>query len=156
MPKLSYTWNRVTAGDIISFRYKEKESKNESRLQTILVLNPKMRVVRKDATKTHHLIGLKLQERGNVPTIKSRPQLVNLLEQIGQIEVVSGNDYIYRINILSTDTQGARQSTYKQIKSIIRNNSIYRTYDYKQAIKSQVFLEPIDLSKKVREALIED
>ena len=43
MPKQIYSWNRVKAGDIISFRY---ESKAGSRLTTILVLNQKLLVSR--------------------------------------------------------------------------------------------------------------
>ena len=57
MSKQIYSWNRVKAGDIISFRY---ESKGSSRLTTILVLNQKLLVSRIDETQTFHLVGLKL------------------------------------------------------------------------------------------------
>ena len=41
MAKLPYTWNKVSAGDIVSFVYK---SKNGRRLRrTILVLEPKLK-----------------------------------------------------------------------------------------------------------------
>ena len=71
MPKQIYTWGKVRAGDIISFRYKGK--KETGTLTTLLVLNPRMPYTRKDKTKTFHLIGLKLESRGNIPTIKSKP-----------------------------------------------------------------------------------
>ena len=92
MSKLIYSWGKVTAGDIISFRYKGKDS--GSKLQTVLVFNPKMPNKNKDGTKSFHLIGLKLENRGTIPTIKSKPLMVQLLERIGGIEVVSGDDYI--------------------------------------------------------------
>ena len=57
MPKQVYTWGKVTAGDIISFRYKGKKATGT--LTTLLVLNPRMPYTRKDKTKTFHLIGLK-------------------------------------------------------------------------------------------------
>ena len=82
MSKLVYSWGRVTAGDIISFRYKGKDSDNK--LQTVLVFNPKLPNTNKDGTKNFHLIGLKLEDRGVIPTIRSKPLMVQLLERIGE------------------------------------------------------------------------
>ena len=72
MPKQIYTWSKVTAGDIISFRYKGKKAQT-GKLTTLLVMNPKFPIVRKDNTKGFHLIGLKLEERGAIPTIRNKP-----------------------------------------------------------------------------------
>ena len=77
MPKTVYTWGKVKPGDIISFRYKGKQP--TGKLATILVLNPRMPHIRKDKTKTFHLIGLKLESRGNIPKIKSKTMVVQLL-----------------------------------------------------------------------------
>ena len=41
--KQPYSWGKVSPGDIISFRYKPK-SGNPPKVQTILVLNPKLAV----------------------------------------------------------------------------------------------------------------
>ena len=41
-------------------------------------------------------------------------------------------------------------------KQYIEKHSVYRTYDYTEVKKSQVFLEPIVLPQKFREALIEN
>jgi len=154
MSKLVYSWGRVTAGDIISFRYKGKDS--TSMLQTVLVFNPKIPNKKKDGTKSFHLIGLKLENRGVIPTIKSKPLMVQLLERIGGIEVVSGHDYIYRVNIPNVGPRGVKRNVYNKIKKYINQHSVYRTYDYKKAKKSSVFLEPIILPRDVREALIEN
>ena len=62
MPKQVYTWGKVKAGDIISFRYKGKQL--TPTLTTILVLNPRIPYTRKDKTKVYHLVGLKLEEQG--------------------------------------------------------------------------------------------
>ena len=40
--KQPHSWGKVKAGDIISFRYKPK-SGNPPKVQTILVLNPKLK-----------------------------------------------------------------------------------------------------------------
>ena len=153
MPKQVYTWSKVVAGDIISFRYKGKPT---ATLTTLLVMNPKMPYIKKDGTKTFHLIGLKLEERGNIPMIKSKPLLVQLLERVGEIEVVSGEDQIYKIVIENTGPRGVRQQTYNKIKRYIERHSVYRTYDWQESRKSQVFLEPISLPKGLREEFSEN
>ena len=154
MSKQVYTWGKVTAGDIISFRY--KGNKPTSTLTTLLVLNPKMPYTRKDKTKTFHLIGLKLEDKGTIPTIKAKPMLVQLLERIGNIQVVSGDDEIYRIEIQGTGPRGVNKATYNKIKTYINKHAVYRTYDYKEAKKAGVFLEPIKLPKPLVEVLVEN
>ena len=153
MSKQVYTWGKVTAGDIISFRYKGKQP--AGKLATILVLNPRMPHIRKDKTKTFHLIGLKLESRGNIPTIRNKPKLVELLERIGTVQIIS-EDGIYRVEITGVGPRGVRKATYNKLKQRIGKYSVYRTYDYKEARKSQVFLEPIVLPKEFKEVLSED
>ena len=153
MPKQIYNWSKVQAGDIISFRYKGK--KPTGTLTTLLVFNPRIPYTKKDGTKTFHLVGLKLEDRGIVPTIKSKPAMVSLLESVGGIQVVSGDDNIYRVEIEGVGARGARKSVYNKIKRYLQTYTVYRTYDYKEARKSQVFLEPIVLPKGLKEALVE-
>jgi len=154
MPKQLYTWDKVTAGDIISFRYKGK--KPTSTLTTLLVLNPKMPYTLKDKTKTLHLIGLKLEDKGVVPLIKNKPLLVSLLEQVGDIEVVDGKNEIFKVRVLGTGPRGATRRVYDRVKKKLNRFSVYRTYDYKEAKKSAVFLEPIKLPNALVEVLIEN
>jgi len=154
MSKQVYNWGKVQAGDIISFRYKGK--KPTGTLTTLLVFNPKIPYTRKDGSKTFHLVGLKLEDRGTIPMIRNKPMLVQLLERVGNVQVVSGDDQIYKIVIENVGTRGVRQQTYKKLKQYIERYSVYRTYDYKEARRSQVFLEPIVLPKDFREALVEN
>ena len=153
MSKQIYTWGKVRAGDIISFRYKGKNT--SGLLQTLLVFNPNLPFIKKDGSKSFHLVGLKLESRGNIPTIKSKPIMVQLLERVGGIEVVSGEDEIYRVQIQNVSPRGVKQQVYNKLKTYINQYSVYRTYDYIEAKKSQVFLEPIKLPKDIREVLIE-
>ncbi len=153
MSKQIYTWSKVKAGDIISFRYKGKGTVGY--LNTVLVLNPRMPYIRKDKTKTFHLIGLKLESRGNIPTIRNKPKLVELLERIGTVQIIS-EEGIYRVEITGVGPRGVRKATYNKLKQYIGRYTVYRTYDYKEARKSQVFLEPIVLPKEFKEVLSED
>ncbi len=154
MPKTVYTWTKVKAGDIISFRYKGKKATGT--LTTLLVLNPKMFYTRKDKTKTFHLIGLKLESRGNIPKIKNKPMVVQLLERFGDIQLVDGDNGIYRIELPKTGPRGVRKNVYNKLKNYINKYAVYRTYDYKEAKKSAVFLEPITLPKALVEVLVEN
>ena len=154
MPKKIYNWGKVQAGDIISFRYRGK--KQSGTLTTLLVFNPRLPYTKKDGTKTFHLVGLKLEDRGTIPIIKNKPMLVQLLERVGYIDVVSGEDQIYRVIIENVGARGVRKQTYNKLKQYIERYSVYRTYDYMEAKRSQVFLEPISLPKEFREALIEN
>ena len=154
MAKQVYNWGKVQTGDIVSFRYKGK--KPTGTLTTLLVFNPRLPYTRKDGTKTFHLVGLKLEDRGTVPIIRNKPMLVQLLERVGEIQVVSGDDQIYRVIIENIGSRGVRKETYSKLKSLIEKHSVYRTYDYMEAKRSQVFLEPIVLPKDFREALIEN
>tara|TARA_B100000482_G_C12562365_1_gene280602 strand:+ start:209 stop:673 length:465 start_codon:yes stop_codon:yes gene_type:complete len=152
MTKQVYTWGKVTAGDIISFRYKGKKATGT--LTTLLVLNPRIPYERKDGTKTFHLNGLKLESRGNIPTIKSKPMVVQLLERFGDIQVVDGENGIFRINLPNTGPRGVTKNVYNKLKNYINKYSVYRTYDYMEAKKSAVFLEPIALPKALVEVLV--
>ena len=63
--KQPYNWGRVRAGDIISFRYKP-QSGGAPKVQSILVLNPRLNVTLKNGKQTKHLIGIKLEESNKI------------------------------------------------------------------------------------------
>ena len=154
MPKKVYTWGKVTAGDIISFRYKGK--KETGTLTTLLVLNPKMPYTRKDKTKTFHLIGLKLERSGVIPIIRNKPILVQLLERVGEVQIIDEDNGIYRVEIKGIGPRGVKRATYNKLKRYIERRLVYRTYNYMEAKRSQVFLEPIVLPREFREVLSEN
>ena len=150
MPKQVYTWTKVRPGDIISFRYNQT-------LQTLLVLNPMLPFTKKDGGKSLHLIGLKLEEKGTIRTIRNQPALVRILETVGEIKLVEGNDDIFRIDIPNVSPRlGVRKDVYLKIERFLKQNAVYRTYNYNEARKSQVFLEPIELPQNVVKKLLED
>ena len=152
MTKQIYTWGKVRAGDIISFRY--KGNKPTGLLTTILVLNPKMPYTKKDGTKTFHLIGLKLEKSGIIPTIKSKSALFKLLSLLGEVTVIEDDNDIYKVLIEGVGARGAKPGVYIKMKSHIKRHAIYRTYDYKEAKRSYVFLEPIVLPKEIKSVLL--
>jgi len=134
MAKITYNWNKVSPGDIVSFVYENKEGKKLRR--TILVLDPKLRNRAKNPSSQYLVHGIQL-EVSNQPTLT---QMKTLLEQAGVTEIVDEQKKIYRVR-LQSDARG----TYKKMKNIISKYGIYRSYSYDKARKSSVTLEDLRL-----------
>ena len=143
--KQPYNWTKVKPGDIISFRYKSKKTK-KNLLQSLLVLNPRLPVTLKDGKKTKHLIGIKLEESNKI-SLRLTSKQVMLLEKIGDFKKIDDKNNLYKLEIkemfILNDIKGIKQSAYDKISKSLNIKGQYRTYDYKTAKKSAVYLEPI-------------
>ena len=143
--KQPYSWGRVDPGDVISFKYKSK-STGKTRVNSILVLNPKLNVTLKDGKTTKHLIGIKLEESNKI-SLRLNKRQVMLLEKIGDFKKIDDKNNLYKLEIKKTfilnDIKGVKQSAYDKISKSLGIQGQYRTYDYMIAKKSAVYLEPI-------------
>ena len=148
MAKIGYSWARVKRGDIISFRYKNKEGKTLRR--TILVLEPKLSNTAKNPSSKFLMHGIQL-EVSNRST--SAPNVMqNILESAGVVDVVDEKKEVYRV-----DLEKSTKAIYSNLKSLIKQHGIYRTYSLEKAKKSQVFLDDLKLpSTFVKELVGED
>jgi|TARA_Y100000296_G_C4949786_1_gene145633 hypothetical protein len=148
MAKIGYSWARVKRGDIISFRYKNKEGKTLRR--TILVLEPKLSNTAKNPSSKFlmHGIQLEISNRSvNAPNV-----MQNILESAGVVDVVDEDKEVYRV-----DLEKSTKAIYSNLKSLIKQHGIYRTYSLEKAKKSQVFLDDLKLpSTFVKELVGED
>jgi hypothetical protein len=146
--KQPYSWGRVNPGDVISFKYKSK-STGKTRVNSILVLNPKLNVTLKDGKTTKHLIGIKLEESNKI-SLRLNKRQVMLLEKIGDFKKIDNENNLYKLEIKNTfilnDIKGVKQSAYDKISKSLGIQGQYRTYDYMIAKKSAVYLEPIRVS----------
>ncbi len=143
MAKISYSWTRVKRGDIIEFKYQNKEGRVLRR--TILVLEPKLRNQAKNKSSNYLLHGIQLE----VSNVSTNTKLQKILEAAGDVKVVDEKKKIYRVDIDKSTKQ-----IYSELKSIIKQNGIYRTYNYDKAKKSQVFLEDLRLPPSFVKELI--
>ena len=143
--KQPYNWNQVRPGDIISFRYKSK-STGRTLMQSVLILNPRLNVTLKNGTKTRHLIGIKLEESNRIELRFTQKQ-VSILNKTGDLEVVNAEQNIYRVKFkdrfLLNEIKGVKPRVYDLISRSGEIQGQYRTYDYLEARKSAVYLEPI-------------
>tara|TARA_B100000900_G_C20394475_1_gene640044 strand:+ start:157 stop:597 length:441 start_codon:yes stop_codon:yes gene_type:complete len=134
MAKIAYNWTRVKRGDIIEFKYQNKEGRVLRR--TILVLEPKLRNQAKNKSSNYLLHGIQLE----VSNMSTNTQLRKILEAAGDVKIVDKKKKIYRVEL-----DKSTKEIYSELKSIIKQNGIYRTYNYDKAKKSQVFLEDLRL-----------
>ena len=143
--KQPYNWNQVRPGDIISFRYKSK-STGRTLMQSVLILNPRLNVTLKNGTKTKHLIGIKLEESNKI-SLRLTAKQVTLLEKIGDFKKIDDKNNLYKLEIdnrfVVNDTKGIKKSAYDKISKGLNIQGQYRTYDYRRARASAVYLEPI-------------
>ena len=145
MAKIGYSWSRVERGDIISFRYKNKEGRILRR--TILVLEPKLSNTAKNPSSKFLMHGIQL-EVSNRPT--NAPNVIqNILESAGDIDVVDIDKEVYRVDLTEPT-----KIIYTKLKTLVKQHGIYRTYNYDKATKSQVFLEDLKLQKIFVEELV--
>jgi len=149
--KKPYSWGKVKPGDIISFRYKPK-SGDSPRVQSILVLNPRLNVTLKDGSTTRHLIGIKIEESNKISLRLTQRQIM-LLEKIGELKKIDDENNLYKLEIkqrfIVNDIKGVKQEAYDKISKSLNIQGQYRTYDYSIARKSSVYLEPIRVFTKM-------
>ena len=159
MPKIGANWGTIKPGDIVSFKYQSVIDKSKQpRTSTILVLNNKFQKKLKSGDTEYYLNGLKL-ERSNITVFTNKEEAWTLLTEIGDLEVISLKDEIYRVKINKRyiGTYGATDSLYKKVMNTPAGKKAeFRTYNWDQARKSAVFYEPIKLPKDRVELLIEE
>ena len=149
--KLPYNWEKVSAGDIISFKYKSKRT-GKTRTHSILVLNPSL-LRRGQRKTTTQLIGIKLEESNKIQLEITQKQ-IQIFEQIGNFITIDEENNLYKLdinrNMIQNDIKGIKPRAYDLLKKGLGVAGQYRTYDYYKARKSAVFLEPIRVFTNVR------
>ena len=115
-------------------------------VNSILVLNPKLPVQRKDGSSTFHLIGIKLEESNKI-NLRLNQKQINILETIGEFKPIDLKNKLYELEIKSTfivnDKKGIKKQAYDKISRSLDIAGQYRTYDWRKATRVAVFLEPI-------------
>ena len=144
--KQPYNWNKVKPGDIISFRYKSSKKDSKPKTNSILVLNPKLPVDLKSGNSTFHLIGLKIEE-SNKQELFLNSRTIKLFEKIGQFKEIDEENNLYELDIMDrhihNKVRGIKDSAYRLIAGSANIKKSYRTFDWKKARKSSVYLEPV-------------
>ena len=154
MARIGTSWSRIQPGDIITFNYKSKKT-GKTRLQTILVLNPKWYIT-VEGERHFTLIGLKLAEQ-RVRTIKEAAKVVTqIFNKLGSIVPIVVKKDIYRIEMKKSDLfwGGTKRNVYRRIRYLLGKEPVYRTYDWEIARKSAVFYESLPLPESVKRQVL--
>tara|TARA_R100001015_G_C4508259_1_gene80716 strand:+ start:137 stop:664 length:528 start_codon:yes stop_codon:yes gene_type:complete len=150
--KKPYNWEKVSAGDIISFKYKSKKNKTK-KMQTILVLNPSL-IVKGQKKASTQLIGIKIEE-SNKLSLEITPKQLAILEQIGNFVAIEEENNLYRLDIndqfIQSGPKGVKRRAYELLSKGFQIQGQYRTYDYYKARAGSVYLEPVKLFTKLKE-----
>ena len=150
--KLPYNWEKVEAGDIISFKYKSK-STGKTRTHSILVLNPSLLIKGQKKVSTQ-LIGIKLEESNKIQLEITKKQ-IQIFELIGTFKVLDKENNLFKLdinrNMIQNDIKGIKPRAYQLLSKGLGVAGQYRTYDYYKARKSAVYLEPIKLFTEIKE-----
>tara|TARA_B100001113_G_scaffold56157_1_gene41885 strand:+ start:1813 stop:2259 length:447 start_codon:yes stop_codon:yes gene_type:complete len=136
MAKLRYSWNKVVAGDIISFNYNKKR-------RTVLVISPKYVLQKLDDSKVQLMSGLQLETKDN----RAAPKILTILKQLGSLQIVDEQNEIYRVNFDGRKLDADKRKLSNSVKLLVANkNDLYRTYDYKKMRKESptVFLDDLE------------
>ena len=150
--KLPYNWEKVEAGDIISFKYKTK-STGKTKVHSILVLNPSL-IVKGQKKVSTQLIGIKLEESNKIQLEITKKQ-IQIFELIGTFKILDKENNLFKLdinrNMIQNDIKGIKPRAYELLSKGLGVAGQYRTYDYYKARKSAVYLEPIKLFTKIEE-----
>ena len=130
---------------------KAAAKKAAKKTNSILVLNPRLPVVKKDGSNTFHLSGIKLKEN-NKPRIFFTTATIRLFERIGEFISVNPDEDVYRLNIertfLISEIKGIKNNGFNKIATSNKIKNNYRTYDYYKARKSPVYLDHLKVANK--------
>ena len=142
--KQPHSWFQVKPGDIISFRYKSKLG--EIRTHSVLVLNPRYDTVLHAGSRTRHLIGIKLEKSNRIELRLTRSKIA-ALEELGEFKLIDRENNLYKLEInkrlIFNEKRGVKERVYKLLSENLDIKGQYRTYDWRTAKSSAVYLEPI-------------
>ena len=145
MAKLRYSWNEVTSGDIISFKYNKKR-------RTVLVISPKYRIIKVDNSRVELMSGLQLETQEK----RALPNMVTVLKQLGRLVLVDEDKEIYKVSFDGRKLDTEKRSLASTVKLLVSDkNDLYRTYDYKKMRRESPIVMLDDLKSIPRRILKE-
>ena len=145
MAKLRYSWNEITSGDIISFKFNKKR-------RTVLVISPKYRITKVDNSRVELMSGLQLETQEK----RALPNMVTILKQLGRLVLVDEDNEIYKIVFDGRKLNPKSRKLTSTVKLLVSDkNDLYRTYDYKKMRRESPIVMLDDLKSIPRRILKE-
>lgn len=129
------SWSKVTAGDVVRFRYKGLRS-GKSRQRTCLILNERHmhRKINGGRVKLVHALQLSAIPKVPGSTRLQENHIRRILKKTGKVELREG---AYAIDIKRTTAK----TTYGKIANLVSSYGIYRTFSFNRLKRNAVFLD---------------
>ena len=145
LAKLRYSWNEITSGDIISFKYNKKR-------RTVLVISPKYSIIKVDNSRVELMSGLQLETQEK----RALPNMITVLKQLGSLVLVDEDNEIYKVSFDGRKLDSERRKLASTVKLLVSDkNDLYRTYDYKKMRRESPIVMLDDLKSIPRRILKE-
>jgi hypothetical protein len=124
------TWNTISAGQIVKFRYKSEKA-NKSYNRTVIVLDPFYRYLKKSTNRRIELlVGIEIDSDEKPPL--SPIKLKQLFKILGQ-ERNEGE-------IKSMNETQVLQNIYEDLKRFLVDSPVFKTYLLRKCRKYRVFI----------------
>ena len=125
------TWNTISAGQIVKFRYKSEKA-NKSYNRTVIVLDPFYRYLKKSTNRRIELlVGLEIDSDEKPPL--SPIKLKQLFKILGK-ERKEGE-------ISAMNETQVLQNIYEDLKRFLVDSPVFKTYLLRKCRKYRVFIE---------------
>ena len=143
------TWDRIIPGQIVNFIYKSKQQRAGNR-RWVICIDPRYKYRKKNGRTTNFFVGIQIDEVGkqrqSKPVIK---EIIDLLGGVAGMHDAAGRHVGRQVDIegLVQDDKprdvstGESTKVYRKLKSIIKRESIFRTFNLRECRKRRVFLE---------------
>ena len=125
------TWNTISAGQIIKFRYKSEKS-DRSYNRTVIVLDPFYRYLKQSTKRRIELlVGIEIDSDNKPPLspVKLKQLFAILSRTRNEGEVAAMNE-----------TQ-VLQNIYEDLKRFLKDSPVFKTYLLRKCRKYRVFIE---------------
>jgi len=143
------TWDRIVPGQIVNFIYKSKNQKSGTRRWAICI-DPNYVYRKKNGRTTKLFIGIQIDQVGKQR--QSKPVIKEIIDSLGGIAGMhdaAGRHVGRQVDIEGVVqdekprdvSSGEFRKVYARLKSIIRRESIFRSYNLRECRKRRVFLE---------------
>ena len=143
------SWHKIIPGQIVNFIYKSKTETKGSRRWAICI-DPRYTYRKKNGRTSNYFVGIQIDQVGkprqSKPVIK---EIIDLLGGVAGIHDEAGRHVGRQVDIegVVQDAKPRQVSTgefkkvYTKLKSVIKRENIFRTYNLRECRKRRVFLE---------------
>ncbi len=143
MAKTRISWSKVSAGDVVEFRYQGKKPGSKSRYRTALILNERHMYTRVDGKRVRlvHMLQLSAIPKRPGAFVLKDSNIKRLFKKVGPIELREGAEGPY--HAIKTSRQAAKRR-YNKLRELVTAFGNYRTFSWHRLRSRAVFMSEFE------------